>query len=80
VPPAYEAPHAVIEPSVYMLEARVHPLVVITLRFIQLMVPLLLLKLMGQSKRGVTQIMEAQAHPLVITISRFKRHHQLNKS
>jgi hypothetical protein len=41
-----------------MLEARVHPLVVITLRFIQLMVPLLLLKLMGQSKRGVTQIME----------------------
>jgi hypothetical protein len=38
----------------HMLEARVHPLVVITLRFIQLMVPLLLLKLMGQSKRGVT--------------------------
>jgi hypothetical protein len=44
------------------------------------MVPLLLLKLMGQSKRGVTQIMEAQAHPLVITISRLSLDSKLVKS
>jgi hypothetical protein len=29
------------------------------------------LKPMGQSRRGVTQVMEAQVHPLVVTIPRF---------
>jgi hypothetical protein len=40
-------------------------------RFIQLMAPLLPLKLMAQSRRGVIQILEAQVHPLVVAIARF---------
>jgi hypothetical protein len=39
--------------------------------FIQLMAPLLPLKLMAQSRRGVIQILEAQVHPLVVAIARF---------
>jgi hypothetical protein len=49
----------------------VHPLVVAILRFIQLGMPLLLLKLMAQSRRGVIQILEAQVRPLVVAIARF---------
>jgi hypothetical protein len=33
--------------------------------------PLLLLKLMAQSRRGVIQILEAQVRPLVVAIARF---------
>ncbi|VVM25225.1 hypothetical protein BSPWISOXPB_6337 [uncultured Gammaproteobacteria bacterium] len=40
-------------------------------RFIQLMVPLPPLKPMVQSRRGVTQILEVQVHPLVVAIPRF---------
>jgi hypothetical protein len=51
-----------------MLEAQVHPLVVAILRFIQLIVPLPPLKPMAQSRRGVIQILEAQARLLVVAI------------
>jgi hypothetical protein len=40
-------------------------------RFIQLSMPLPPLKPMGQSRRGVIQMMEAQAHPLIMAIPRF---------
>jgi hypothetical protein len=50
-----------------MLEAQVRPLVVAILRFIQLGMPLLLLKLMAQSRRGVIQILEAIIPPTKIT-------------
>jgi hypothetical protein len=66
VPPVFELPHAVIEPSA--LRA---PLVVAIARFIQLMAPLLPLKLMAQSRRGVIQILEAQVPPLVVAIPKF---------
>jgi hypothetical protein len=52
-------------PTTQTEEAQVRLLVVAILRFIQLRVPLLPLKPMGQSRRGVTQIMEAQVHPLL---------------
>jgi hypothetical protein len=39
-------------------------------RFIQPREPLLPLKLMGQSRRGVTRVLEAY-HPLVVVIPRF---------
>ncbi|VVM21044.1 hypothetical protein BSPWISOXPB_6347 [uncultured Gammaproteobacteria bacterium] len=48
-----------------------HPLVVAIPRFIQLMAPLPPLKPMAQSRRGVTQMLEAQVHPLVGVMSRF---------
>jgi hypothetical protein len=35
--------------------------------------PLLLFKPMAQSRRGVTQAMEAQVHPLAVAIPRFIR-------
>jgi hypothetical protein len=53
-----------------VLEAQVRPLIVVILRFIQLMVPLLLLKLMGQSRCGVPHMLEARVHPLVVAILR----------
>jgi hypothetical protein len=36
----------------------------------------------AQSRRGVTQILEAQVHPLIVAIPRFmrQRHQKLNKS
>jgi hypothetical protein len=40
-------------------------------RFIQLGLPLLPLKPMVQSRRGVTQILEVQVHPLVLATPRF---------
>jgi hypothetical protein len=40
-------------------------------RFIQLALPLPPLKPMGQSRRGVIRITEAQAHPLIMAIPRF---------
>jgi hypothetical protein len=43
---------------VQMLAAQVHPLVAAIPRFIQLGVPLLLLKLMEQSRRGVIRMLE----------------------
>jgi hypothetical protein len=43
-----------------------------TPRFIQLVVPLPLLKLMDQSRYGVIRVMEeAQAHPLIVATLRF---------
>jgi hypothetical protein len=45
-----------------MEEAQAHPLIVATLRFIQLQEPLPPLKPMDQSRRGVIQIVEAQVH------------------
>jgi hypothetical protein len=50
--------------TVYILEVQ-RPLVVTIPRFIQVGMPLPLLKLMGQSRRGVTQILEAH-RPLVM--------------
>jgi hypothetical protein len=47
------------------------PLVVATLRFIQLRLPLPPLKPMGQSWRGVIQVLGAQVRPLVVAIPRF---------
>ncbi|CAC9434797.1 hypothetical protein BSPLISOX_1602 [uncultured Gammaproteobacteria bacterium] len=40
------------------MEVQVHPLIMVTPRFIQIFSPLSPLKLMGQSRRGVTRIME----------------------
>jgi hypothetical protein len=40
-------------------------------RFIQIQLLLPPLKPMAQSQRGVTQVLEAQAHPLTVAISRF---------
>jgi hypothetical protein len=49
VPPYFESPHALIEPSamaqsrrgvVYMMEAQAHPLIMAIPRFIQLSIPL----------------------------------------
>ncbi|VVH64525.1 hypothetical protein BSPLISOX_360 [uncultured Gammaproteobacteria bacterium] len=48
-----------------------HPLVAAIPRFIQLGVPLPPLKTMGQSRRGVIQVLEVQVHPLVAAIPRF---------
>jgi hypothetical protein len=42
-----------------VMEVQVHPLVVATPRFMQRVVPLLSLKLMVQSRRGVIRLMEA---------------------
>ncbi|VVM21573.1 hypothetical protein BSPWISOXPB_5829 [uncultured Gammaproteobacteria bacterium] len=47
------------------------PLIVATLRFIQLSMPLLPLKPMAQSRRGVIRIMEAQVRLLVVAIPVF---------
>ncbi len=48
-----------------------HPLTVVIPRFIQLGMPLPLLKPMVQSRRGVAQVMEAQVHPLTVAIPKF---------
>ncbi|CAC9493915.1 hypothetical protein [uncultured Gammaproteobacteria bacterium] len=40
-------------------------------RFMQLGVPLPPLKPTAQSRRGVTQVMEVQVHPLVVATPRF---------
>jgi hypothetical protein len=53
------------------MEAQVHPLVVTIPRFIQIMVPLPLLKPMDQSRRGVIRVMEAQVRPLIMAIPKF---------
>jgi hypothetical protein len=45
------------------MEAQVRPLIMAIPKFIQLGVPLPLLKPMDQSRHGVTHSMEAQAHP-----------------
>jgi hypothetical protein len=47
-----------------------HPLALAIPRFIQIIMPLPPLKPMAQSRRGVTQIMEAQMHPLTVAIPR----------
>ena len=47
------------------------PHAVIEPRFIQLVMPLLPLKPMDQSRRGVTQSVAAQTHPLALAIPRF---------
>jgi hypothetical protein len=54
-----------------MLEAQVRLLVVAIPRFIQLHLLLLSLKPMDQSRRGATQVVEAQ-HPLVVAASLFE--------
>jgi hypothetical protein len=41
-------------------------------KFIQLTAPLPPLKLTAQSRCGVIRVMEAQVHPLVVAIPRFK--------
>jgi hypothetical protein len=46
----------------------VHPLVLAIPRFIQLGLPLPPLKPMAQSRRGVTQVLEVQVHPLVVAV------------
>ena len=43
----------------------------VILRFIQIHMPLLPLKPMAQSRRGVAQILEAQTHPMTKAIPRF---------
>jgi hypothetical protein len=43
-----------------------HPLVTTIPRSIQLLVPLLPLKPMGQSRRGVTHLLEVQVRPLIM--------------
>jgi hypothetical protein len=43
------------------MEAQAHPLIMAILRFIQLGMPSPPLKPMGQSRRGVLQVLEAQA-------------------
>jgi hypothetical protein len=47
------------------------PLVAIIPRFIQMALPLLPLKPMGQSRCGVTDFMEARMHLLAMAIPRF---------
>jgi ribosomal protein S15P/S13E len=49
-------------------------------RFIHLHMPLLPLKPMGQSRRGVPHMPEAQVRLLIAAISRLQRHYWLNKS
>jgi hypothetical protein len=49
-------------------EAQVRPLVRATPRFIQLVVPLLPLKPMDQSRRGATHAMEAQVRPMTMAL------------
>jgi hypothetical protein len=46
----------------------VRPLVMATLRFIQLSLPLSPLKPMGQSRRGAPHLLEAQRPPLILRI------------
>jgi hypothetical protein len=53
------------------LEVQTHPLAVAIPRFIQLLVPLLSLRLMAQSRRGVNQMLEVLMHPLTKAIPRF---------
>jgi hypothetical protein len=65
VPPYLELPHAVIDPSA--LRAAKAPAV----RFIQLRKPLLPLKPMGQSRRGVIRVGEAQVRLMVMATPRF---------
>jgi hypothetical protein len=45
------------------MEVKVYLLALAIPRFIQMGLPLPLLKTMAQSKRGVTQILEVQTHP-----------------
>jgi hypothetical protein len=49
----------------------VHPLVMTIPKFTLLGVPLLPLKPMGQSRRGVARVMEVQVRPMVVAIPRF---------
>jgi hypothetical protein len=48
---------------IQILEAQTHPLTKVISRFIQLHIPLLPLKLMVQSRCGVTHLLEAETHP-----------------
>jgi hypothetical protein len=56
---------------IQILEAQTHPLTKVISRFIQLHIPLLPLKPMAQSRRGVVQILEAQTHPMAKAIPKF---------
>jgi hypothetical protein len=81
VPPESEPPHVLLLPLKPMAqsrrgvaqigEVRVHLLAVAMPKFIQLGVPLPLLKLTAQSRRGVAHMLEAQVHPLAVAIPRF---------
>jgi hypothetical protein len=65
VPPADALPHTLIDPSVLRAAKALAPLLASIPRFIQLRMPLPPLKLMGQSRRGVTQTKEDQIHALI---------------
>jgi hypothetical protein len=52
-------------------EVQMHPLVTTIPRSIQLLVPLPPLKPMGQSRRGVTHLLEVQVRPLIMATLRF---------
>jgi predicted benzoate:H+ symporter BenE len=69
LPPLFVSPHVVIEPSA-LRAAKAYSFEAIP-RFIQMNMPLLLLKLMAQSRRGVTHLLEAKAHPPTKAIPRF---------
>jgi hypothetical protein len=60
-----------------MLEVQTHPMALAIPIFIQIHMPLLLLKLMDQSRHGVTRILEAQTHPMAVAIPRFIQMHLL---
>jgi hypothetical protein len=51
------------------------PLIVAILRFTQLQVPLPPLKPMAQSRRGLTQVLDAKEHPLAKVIPGFIQIH-----
>jgi hypothetical protein len=85
-PPVNESPHTVIEPSalraakeyagvIQILEAKTHSLTKAISKFIQMQLPLLLLKPTVRSRCGVVQILEVQTHPLTKVISRFIQLH-----
>jgi hypothetical protein len=59
------------------MEAQVRPLIMAIPKFIQLGVPLPLLKPMDQSRHGVTHSMEAQAHRTRIFFGTLKYFNQL---
>ncbi|VVM21572.1 hypothetical protein BSPWISOXPB_5828 [uncultured Gammaproteobacteria bacterium] len=56
-------------------KAQVRPLIVAIPRFIPLSMPLLPLKPMAQSRRGVIRIGEVQVRPLIMAIPRFIQMH-----
>jgi hypothetical protein len=53
------------------LEAQMHPLVVVTPKFMQIIVPLPLSKLMVQSRLGVAKIVEVKMHLKVVATPKF---------